>query len=72
MVHWFKFGNSALYIIQRRQLRERFFPRVIESDSRAIGGNGRDEQWRKGMKVYSGLLGGNAWFESGDISGTNI
>ena len=23
-----------------------------------------------GMKVYTGLLGGNAWFENGDISGT--
>ena len=25
-----------------------------------------------GMKIYAGLLGGTAWFEGEDISGTNI
>lgn len=25
-----------------------------------------------GMKIDAGLLGGNAWFESGDISGAGV
>jgi len=63
-----RIGNSALYIIQQRPWHERFCTRVIESDSRAFGGSGRDEQWKGGRKVYAGLLEGNVWFKSGDIS----